>query len=242
MIPTYANIQMTQTLSAISTYLPACLSRITIVYFGQAEDAYKAALLGQYEDCSLVSDFSDKCRIFDAACTNGYLDIIELMMERDIRSYNRKYYGIVSASQNGHIDVVKFLIAKGADNFDHSMNAAAQGGHLNIIELMISYGATSWDTAMGLACRYGQLDIVKFMIAKGANKWNWSLSEACYGGHVDVAKLMIAHGANDWNTGFSWACLHCQRATMELMIAQGATKCSGIVGCNLPIAQHFGQN
>ncbi|KAJ7759528.1 ankyrin repeat-containing domain protein [Mycena metata] len=118
------------------------------------------------------------------------------------------------ASQNGHLDVVKFLIEHGADvnaeneNGYTSLYLASQNGHLDIVKFLVEnnanieasdkYGYTS----LYRASANGHLEVVKFLIEHGANteasnKGGWtSLSIASHNGCLDVVKFLIEHGAN----------------------------------------------
>jgi hypothetical protein len=82
------------------------------------------------------------------------------------------------------------------DLLNRQFNDACHGGHLDIIKFMIEKGADDWNGGLYNACYGGQVDIVKFMIEKGAYNWNRGLYGACYGGHLDIVKFMIEKGAN----------------------------------------------
>jgi len=76
------------------------------------------------------------------------------------------------ASQNGHLEVVKFLVSKGANI--HAVD----------------------DRALQLASQYGHLAVVKFLVSKGANIHSdddFALQVACENGHLAVVKALEAH-------------------------------------------------
>jgi ankyrin repeat protein len=85
-----------------------------------------------------------------------------------------------SASNNGHVDVVKLLLEKGAD-----MAVANQGG---------------W-TPLNSASNNGHVDVVKLLLEAGADvavasNDGWTpLNSASDSGHVDVVKLLLEAGA-----------------------------------------------
>jgi hypothetical protein len=103
---------------------------------------------------------------------------------------------------------------------------ACHNGHMDIVRLMIAKGASNWKWGLSSACRNGHMNIVQLMIATGARDWNWGLSSACYNGHMDIIQLMIDKGASDWNLGLSSACLNSHMDIVQLMIAKGATTCT----------------
>ncbi|KAJ7759534.1 ankyrin repeat-containing domain protein [Mycena metata] len=118
------------------------------------------------------------------------------------------------ASQNGQLDVVKFLIERGADvnasNKDGytSLYLASERGHLGVVEFLIEHGADvnarnkDGYTSLHLVSRDGHLDIVKFLIEHGADinasteGGYTSLSMASENGHLEVVKFLIEHGAD----------------------------------------------
>ncbi len=110
-------------------------------------------------------------------------------------------------------------------DWDYGLEGACLCGHIDIVKLMIEKGANNWNVGLEGACFCGHIDIVKLMIEKGANYWNWGLSNACEGGHESIVKLMIEKGANDWNWGLYHACLGGNESIIKLMIEKGATHC-----------------
>ena len=85
------------------------------------------------------------------------------------------------AAYRGYADVVKLLLAAGAD-----------------VNAKDSFG----DTPLHAAAINGQADVVKLLLAAGAdvNAKGWigytPLHHAAYDGHADVAKLLLAAGAD----------------------------------------------
>ncbi|KAJ7759531.1 ankyrin repeat-containing domain protein [Mycena metata] len=119
------------------------------------------------------------------------------------------------ASQNGHLDVVKFLIEHGADvnaeNEDGctSLYLASRNGRLEVVKFLIEHGANinasdnDGYTSLSIASANGHLDVVKFLIEHGADinakdqdGHLTSLYVASANGHLDVVKFLIEHGAN----------------------------------------------
>ena len=67
------------------------------------------------------------------------------------------------AARNGHMDIVLFMIEKGATFRNNAMFYAAFGGHMDIVQLMIEKGANNWNYAMSNAAIYGHMDIVNLL-------------------------------------------------------------------------------
>ncbi len=110
------------------------------------------------------------------------VEIIEYLIEKGADIYSKSKYGgwtaLILASQNGHKDIIQFLLsdAGGAD-----INAQNNYGY----------------TALIVASRYGHKDIVKLLLQGGANinaKDNigyTALKWASMIGHEDIVKLLL---------------------------------------------------
>jgi len=84
------------------------------------------------------------------------------------------------ASENGHEDVVKLLIEKGAKVNKESvrfgktpLHLAAERGHLEIVERLLAAGADvdyqKYKTPLQVAAEKGQLEVVQLLLEKGAD-------------------------------------------------------------------------
>jgi Ankyrin repeats (3 copies)/Ankyrin repeats (many copies) len=120
---------------------------------------------------------------------------------------NSKYifnWAMNYAAEGGHMEIVKFMIEKGATCFNTAMAYAAKGGNMEIVKLMIEKEVIDFDLGMSYAAKGGNMEIVKFMIEKGATCFNTAMAYAASGGRMEIVKLMIAKGATD----FDWAMTH----------------------------------
>ena len=109
------------------------------------------------------------------------------------------------AAQAGQIDIVEFLIAKGADVNAENLSGvtplqfAADKAHKEIAELLIEKGA---DVSLHLAARLGDLPRVKSSVEDGADvnaedvRGDTPLHIAAAKGHKEVVELLITKGAN----------------------------------------------
>ncbi len=133
---------------------------------------------------------------FIPACEKGNIHLVELMIHFIPIIYLNS--GMYYACLGGHINVIKFLIDKGADNFQGGMNHACLEGHKEIVEFMISKGANDWNTGLDFASCGGHIDMVKFMISKGATTFNEGLYQACCGyiKNKEIILFLIEKGAN----------------------------------------------
>lgn len=135
---------------------------------------------------------------------------------------------LIVASKEGNLEIVKYLISKGANVNDKviageiggftALMSASAAGHTEIVKYLILKGADinakadNGRTALIIASQKGYLEVVKALaegkggfFKKGAdinakgNNGKTALINAVFEGHLDVAKYLISKGA-DMNT------------------------------------------
>jgi hypothetical protein len=151
--------------------------------------------------------------------------ILESHIPRSLASLSHEYILPIKRSDFSIAFMGHGELCMSTSNVNSSLNGACRGNHLEIVKLMIARGADDWNSGLYNACHNGHREIVDLMIACGANDWNWGLASACRGGHREIVDLMIAHGANNWNMGLMGACKgeHCE--LIKFMIDRGADEC-----------------
>jgi predicted Fe-Mo cluster-binding NifX family protein len=143
--------------------------------------------------------------------------VVKLLLEKgaDVTVVNnRGGTPLISASYNGHIDMVKLLLERGADvtvadNVGWTpLNAASSRGHVDVVKLLLEKDAdvtaadnVGW-TPLNAASSRGHVDVVKLLLEKGAdvivanNEGGTPLISASSSGHVDVVKLLLEKDAD----------------------------------------------
>lgn len=155
-----------------------------------------AASTFSLDKTSCVSDDCDN--IFDVnSCTEANSDT-----------------ALTLASAGGHVDLVKFLINRGAD-LEHrdkkgftALILAATAGHVHIVNELLDAGANiesqserTKDTPLSLACSGGRLYVVQTLVERGANIEHRNVSDytplslAASGGYVRIIELLLHSGA-----------------------------------------------
>ena len=122
--------------------------------------------------------------------------------------YRRHRLGAVcEAACNGHLEIVKFLVANGgATNLDTAVYMAAFKGHLEVVQWLVANGATGLGQdplllappmryAVSTAACNGHLEIVKFLVANGATNLNDAVYAAASTGKLEVLQWLVANGA-----------------------------------------------
>ncbi|PAA67374.1 hypothetical protein BOX15_Mlig034082g1 [Macrostomum lignano] len=117
------------------------------------------------------------------------------------------------AAAAGQLEVVKFLIAKGANvnkttcTNSTPLRAACFDGHLNIVQLLVDSKADieianrHGHTCLMISCYKGHYDIVRYLLDVGADhqrqstKGNTALHDAAESGNLRILKLLLDRGA-----------------------------------------------
>ena len=129
-----------------------------------------------------------------------------------------KYTTLVIACQNGEVDVVAFLIEKGADidkvsgPFNETpLFAACKGNHIGVVEYLLERGADKDkvsgyknETPLLLACEMCHLDLVVLLVTAGADIDKKASTEhgkspliaACDLGDLDMVSFLVNQGAD----------------------------------------------
>jgi ankyrin repeat protein len=117
------------------------------------------------------------------------------------------------AAANGHEEVVKLLLKRGADAtitttmYMTPLSSACAGGHLGVAQLLLEHqglqalgmATNTMCTPLHHAANQGREDAVRFLLGKGAdasselrNGWT-PFTEASSEGHVGVARMLLEH-------------------------------------------------
>jgi len=87
---------------------------------------------------------------------------------------SEKHYLLKSASEHGHLELIKHLVSLGADvtkYSNYSLRYASKNGHFKVVKYLISQGAGITDDhnfAVRMASLNGHLELVKYLVSKGA--------------------------------------------------------------------------
>ncbi|RDW75101.1 hypothetical protein BP6252_06243 [Coleophoma cylindrospora] len=167
-------------------------------------------------DASTRDDHGDT--LLSQAAERGNEVIVALLLETDqfetdLNDKSRRT-PLHWASHNGHINIVKLLLEKGADVNAADKDScsplywASQDGQIDVVKLLLEKGAsintaehTGW-TPLHRASEDGHVDVVKLLLEMGANinatgmNGKAPLYIASKNGHGDVVKLLLEKSAN----------------------------------------------
>jgi len=149
----------------------------------------------------VLLDYLDNCTVFPILS----VDTVEEFDIAKLLGINLRYdnnYALRVASENGHIDVVRYLIENGV-TITHkciALRHASKGGHKDIVRYLVENGANIHSSSsLKYASEGGHTDVVQYLFERGANIHadnNYALRFASKNGRSDVVKFLIEKGAN----------------------------------------------
>lgn len=103
---------------------------------------------------------------------------------------------LVYACERGYYNIIKVLLAHGADT-SGAVEAASQHGHLAIVQILLKHGADTTG-ALEKAAAGGYRDIVELLLDHGADPNDGSPNSLVYAielEHVALFRLLMERGA-----------------------------------------------
>ena len=103
------------------------------------------------------------------------------------------------ASENGKIEIVKYLVDHGANVHvldDEALRWASANGHLDVVEYLLDHNANIHarnNKALAWASQNGKIDVVEYLVDHGANihaNDDQALRWASANGHLDVVTFL----------------------------------------------------
>ena len=154
------------------------------------------------------------------ACMKNHTDIINLLLEKGANIN----IGINIASQYGHLELVRMLLAKcetlTTELYSHFLHWACSGGHINVVKFLIekSKMTVDWDDCLLNTCYAGcgsitgidhkeQILLVKYCITHGASNLIGGFMNACAGGQLELVNMFLEKQITyDWNNAMKNVC------------------------------------
>ncbi|WP_265013673.1 MULTISPECIES: ankyrin repeat domain-containing protein [unclassified Wolbachia] len=174
---------------------------------------YKNWEEGKFDVNYVFSLFFCECTLLTIAAENGYTNIVNVLLEKEVVVDERDHSGntvLHLAAKNGHVDVVKVLLEKGA-NVDEKgwrdatpLHFAARNGHASVVEVLLKAEANvnavdieGW-TPLHFAALHGRANIVEVLLKEEEANVNAVNSErrtplhfAAGNGHKKTVEVLL---------------------------------------------------
>lgn len=186
-------------------------------------DMTKSIFEASKYEFTMLTDENKRKSLLMVACVEGHADVVDYLIQcggnvdqiGTATVGGRKHDNVTilwGALANGHLNVVKLLVNRGARvNNDYLLQVACEYRHLNIVEFLIQQGADMESTndagytPLMISCTIHHIEIslpiINYLIASGANihrktaEGNSALHTCVNSGSLETMKLLISHGA-----------------------------------------------
>ena len=140
------------------------------------------------------------------AAEKGYFSLVEaLLADRSLIQEPKRSRVFALAATNGHLEVVRQLLAKGEiseGDRGQAVTLAAERSHQEVVKALLANGKIS-EGSKGMAvinsAKNGHLEIVKTLLADGGIsevQRGWAVIEAAKNGHLEVVKYLLVNEAS----------------------------------------------
>jgi len=136
----------------------------------------------------------------------GDLEKVKTLVEGGANIHVCNDYAVRLASENGHLEVVKYLVEQQGANiracYDYALRYASYNGHLEVVKYLYDKGAdihTCNNDAVCCASYNGHLEVVKYLVEQGADIHacnDYALCCASQNGHLEVVMYLVEQGAD----------------------------------------------
>ncbi|XP_045140209.1 ankyrin repeat domain-containing protein 17 isoform X3 [Echinops telfairi] len=193
----------------------------------------------------------------------GHVEVARLLLENgagiNTHSNEFKESALTLACYKGHLEMVRFLLAAGADQ-EHktdemhtALMEACMDGHVEVARLLLDSGAQvnmpadSFESPLTLAACGGHVELAALLIERGASleevndEGYTPLMEAAREGHEEMVALLLGQGANinaqteeTQETALTLACCGGFLEVADFLIKAGADI---ELGCSTPLME-----
>ncbi len=193
----YENIEEYRSDETLKYFFVRATYYISIMKTEFGFDYVKGDFVNQYD---LLKNNYNIDSLLNSACEEGEITIVLDCLVKGADATR----GLVSASRQGYIDIVKLLVEKGADihiNRDSPLTWASLYGHFEVVVYLIENEAdinANNGESLIVACKNGYIEIVQYLVEKGIidEAGGIGLTWAASNGYYDIVKYLVEHGAD----------------------------------------------
>lgn len=154
----------------------------------------------------ILKDVRNENDLLNGSSKYGELSLVKFAVANGVRIHPFGDVAVGWAAENGHLDVVKYLVEdQKADlhkDYEFALRWSAGAGYLEVVKYLIKHGAdlhVREDGALRQACENGKVHVVKYLVGSGANIHaleDRALIMASMYGYIDIVKYLVEQGAN----------------------------------------------
>ncbi len=102
--------------------------------------------------------------------------------------------GLEGAVYGNHLELIEWLSSlANQDELDNALATASENGNLKVVKFLMEKGAKDIESGLERACDGGQAEMADFFIQQGARNFNLALEDAIMEGSLSCVKLLIEH-------------------------------------------------
>jgi len=103
----------------------------------------------------------------EIAVSSGHVDICDLLFRNGADKIgNVRNNSLLLASKNAHLNVIKFMLSKGANNYVEALGAAASRGFVDIVLYLIDNVYLDKDEVLLLMSKYKNSQVIRHLVGK----------------------------------------------------------------------------
>lgn len=144
----------------------------------------------------------------------------------EIRAYQRDLNAsLKEEARSGRVEVIEYLIKRGATKLDRPLREAAASGHLEAVECLVEHGANNLFEALWSAAMHDRVSVVKYLLDRemfDLAQLNGALTEAVDSGSAGAVQLLVHHGATDLDYALLGMAAKGKLDAVKYLINQGA--------------------
>lgn len=145
-----------------------------------------------------IPDQECNWRDADEAARNGHVEVLKVLLAHGVRCSSQ---GADWAVGNGHIAVVDELWASGTICSSWGAGAAVRNGHLDMVLYLEARGMKWSASDPGLAAAHGHADVVRYLLAQHAHGLSDAANPAAENGHLEVVRILREYGIHCTSQG-----------------------------------------
>jgi hypothetical protein len=120
---------------------------------------------------------------------NGHIEVLKYLISLDKVPSFILEGAVLRAGENGHLEVVKYLVSLGT-YFEATIEFAIKSGDLNLVKYLITT-KLCWEDAFQFAFEFGDLETIKYVISLGYESGRYNIAVAAGNGHFQVQIMII---------------------------------------------------